>query len=73
MSTDKIKFKRGLKFIFGAIPLFIFAPVLLNIGFSALKKDNNYIFLTIGIITAIAGILLVFKGIKITLTALFNK
>ncbi|WP_139959242.1 DUF6095 family protein [Flavicella sediminum] len=73
MSTDKNEFKRGLKYVFGAIPLFVLAPVILNIGFSALKKDNTSIFLIIGIIAAFAGILLVFKGIKITLAALFNK
>lgn len=72
MSTDQNELKRGLKFVFGAIPLIIFAPVMLNIGFSAIKKDNNYIFIIIGALAAFAAIGLVMNGIRIVLKALFN-
>ena len=72
MSTDQNELKRGLKFVFGAIPLLIFAPILMNIGFSAIKKDDNYIFIAIGSIAAIAAIGLVFNGIRIILKSLFN-
>ncbi|MEI6865388.1 DUF6095 family protein [Flavicella sp.] len=72
MSTDQNILKKGLKFIFGAIPLIIFAPVTINIGFSAIKKDDNYIFIIIGFIAAITAIGLVMNGIRIVLKALFN-
>ncbi len=73
MSTNKLKLNKGFKYAFGAIPLFVFAPILLNIGFSAIKKDQNYIFITVGIILALAGIFLLFRGIKTILNALFEK
>jgi hypothetical protein len=72
MSTDQNELKRGLKFVFGAIPLIVFAPILINIGFSAIKKDDNYIFIVIGFIAAIAAIGLVMNGIRVVLKALFN-
>jgi hypothetical protein len=72
MSTDQNLLRKGLKFIFGAIPLIFFAPVMINIGFSAIKKDDNYIFITIGFIAAIIAIGLVMNGIRIVLKSLFN-
>lgn len=72
MSTDQNLLKKGLKFIFGAIPLIIFAPVMINIGFSAIKKDDNYIFIVIGFIAAIAAIGLVINGIRVVLKSMFN-
>ncbi len=73
MSTNPKELRRGLKYIFGALPFFIFAPLLINIGYSAIKKDQNYIFICIGAITAIAGIAFIFIGIRIALNALFSK
>jgi len=73
MSTDKNKLSKGLKFVFGAIPFFFLAPILINIGFSAIKKDQNYVFIGIGIIAAVSGIALVFVGLKTLLAALFQK
>lgn len=72
MSTNQNELKRGLKFVFGAIPLIVLAPILVNIGFSAIKKDDNYIFIIIGSIIAFAAIGLVANGIRITLKALFD-
>ena len=73
MSTHKEVLKKGFKYVFGALPLFFLAPILLNIGFSAIKKDQNYVFIGIGAIVAIGGITLVFIGIKTILNALFLK
>jgi len=72
MSTDQQLLKRGLKFIFGSIPLIALAPILINIGFSALKKDDNYIFIIIGAFTAFAAIVLVMNGIRTVLKSMFN-
>lgn len=72
MSTDQDLLKKGMKYIFGAIPLIALAPIMINIGFSAIKKDDNYIFIVIGFIAAIAAIGLVMNGIRTVLKALFN-
>ena len=73
MSNHQETLKKGIKYVFGALPLMLLAPILLNIGFSAIKKDQNYIFISIGAIVAVAGIALVFLGIKTILNALFLK
>lgn len=73
MSNHQVLLKKGFKYVFGALPLFFLAPILINIGFSAIKKDQNYIFITIGAIAAIGGIILVFIGIKTILNSLFLK
>jgi NADH:ubiquinone oxidoreductase subunit K len=73
MSEHQYILKKGFKFIFGAIPLFFLAPILINIGFSAIKKDQNYIFICIGFVLAILGIALIFIGLKHVLNFLFLK
>ncbi len=73
MNNTQNPYKKGFQYIFGAIPLFFLAPIVLNIGFSAIKKDQNYIFIAFGAILAFGGIALVFLGIKHLLNTLFEK
>lgn len=73
MGTDKKELVRGLKFELGALPLLLIAPILITIGFKAIKQQNNYLFLIAGIILAITAVILGFLGIRIILNALFNK
>ncbi len=72
MDTDRKEFIRGLKYELITLPLLIAAPVLITIGFKAIKQQNNYIWLVAGIILAIIAIILGVLGIKIILNALFN-
>lgn len=73
MSTNPKELRRGIKYMFGALPFFILAPLVINIGYSAIKKDQNYVFIVIGAIAAVAGIAFIFMGIRIALNALFSK
>jgi hypothetical protein len=54
------------------LPLLIAAPILITIGYKAIKQQNNYIWLVVGIVLAITAIVLGILGIKIILNALFN-
>lgn len=72
MGTNRKELLRGLKYEFAAFPLLILGPVLITIGFKALKQQNNYVWLILGIITAIAAVVLGFLGIRIILNAFFN-
>ncbi len=72
MSNNKDLLRKGMKYVFGAIPLFFLAPITLNIGFSAIKKDDNYIFSIVGAIAAFSGILLAVIGIRTILKYLFD-
>jgi hypothetical protein len=73
MNHPQNPYKKGFKYIFGAIPLFFLAPIVINIGFSAIKKDQNYIFIAIGGSIAFGAIALVFRGIKHLLNTMFEK
>jgi len=72
MGTDKNQLVRGLKYEAAALPLLLIAPILITMGFKAIKLQNNYIWLIVGIVFAIAAIVMGFIGIKIILNALFN-
>ena len=73
MGTNKKELVRGLKYELTALPLLVAAPILITIGFKAIKQQNNYLWLVIGVILAITAIILGFLGIKIILNAFFNK
>ena len=72
MGTDRNELVRGLKYALATLPLLIAAPILITMGFKAIKQQNNYLFLIVGIALAITAIVLGILGIKIILNALFN-
>lgn len=72
MSTDKTELVRGLKYELAAFPLLILGPILITIGFKAIKQNNNYLLLIAGILIAISAIVLGIMGIRIILKAFFN-
>lgn len=73
MATDRKELVRGLKYALGTFPLLIIAPILITIGFKAIKQQNNYSWLIAGIILALLSIILGFLGIRIILNAFFSK
>ena len=73
MGTNKKELVRGLKYELATLPLLVAGPILITIGFKAIKQQNNYLWLVIGAILAISAIILGFWGIKIILNAFFNK
>lgn len=72
MGTDRKELARGVKYGFAALPLLFIAPILITIGFKAIKLQNNYTWLILGIILAISAIVVGFMGIRIILNAFFN-
>ena len=72
MGTNRDELIRGIKYEAAALPLLLLAPVLITIGFKALKLQNNYLWLIIGIVLAISAMVLGFIGIRIILNAVFN-
>jgi len=72
MGTNRNELIRGLKYELATLPLLIAAPILITIGFKAIRQQNNYIWLIVGIILATTAIILGFLGIKIILNAFFN-
>lgn len=72
MGTNRNELVRGLKYELATLPLLVAAPILITIGFKAIKQQNNYIWLIVGIVMAITAIVLGILGIKIILNAFFN-
>ncbi len=79
MSTDVNLLGKGLKYLGLLILLFITSPILLTIGFKALRKYDNtsneflsYIILIIPGLLILFTIYFAFKTFKILLKALFN-
>ena len=72
MATNRNELIRGLKYELIAFPLLILGPVLITIGFKAIKQQQNYLWLILGIVVAITAIILGFLGIRIILNAFFN-
>jgi hypothetical protein len=73
MGTNRKELVRGLKYELAALPLLVAGPILITVGFKAIKQQNNYLWLVIGVILAITAIILGFWGIRIILNAFFNK
>ena len=73
MGTNRNELIRGVKYELAALPLLILGPILITIGFKAIKQQQNYVWLIIGIITALTAIILGFLGLRIILNAFFNK
>ncbi len=71
MSTNKTLLSKGIKYLAIALPLIIAGPVLITIGFKALK-DANYSWLIIGCIFGILGVGIGFKGIMTIVSAFFD-
>ena len=68
--SQKPTVKKALLFVMASIPMLFLAPITLNIGFSALKKDGIAVFLVIGSIFSVIAITLILKGIIILFKAL---
>lgn len=72
MGTNRNELVRGIKYEAAALPPLILAPILITIGFKAIKLQNNYLWLIVGIVLGISAIALGFIGIRIILNAFFN-
>ncbi len=72
MATNKELLAKGVKYLFGALPLMFIGPIILNSSFK--NKDNPYYYLvlSIGILVCLSAMFLAFKGIKTMTDALFN-
>ncbi|MFK5880290.1 MAG: DUF6095 family protein [Flavobacteriaceae bacterium] len=71
MSSNKDVIVKGIKFLGAALPLMLIGPVVLTIGFKALR-DDNYIWISLGILLSFSAIILAFLGVKTILNGFFD-
>jgi hypothetical protein len=72
MNTDKAILGKGIKYLFGALPLMFLGPSIIH---SALKNKHtnwHYLVLVIGCVICITAVFLAFKGLNFIMKALFD-
>lgn len=71
MSSNKDIIVKGIKFLGAALPLMLIGPVVLTIGYKALR-DENYLWISLGIILSFTAVVLAFIGVKTILNGFFD-
>lgn len=70
--TDKQKVLKGVKFMAGALPLAFLGPVVIHSSFNNQAHPLYIPFLILGILIAATSAFLIFRGISIMISALFD-
>ncbi|MEN8124350.1 MAG: DUF6095 family protein [Bacteroidota bacterium] len=65
--------KTGIKYLIISLPLLFISPILITIGFKAIKKNDNYIMIIIGCVLAFFTIILMVQAFRKILKSLFNR
>ncbi len=73
MSSEKTPISKGLSYLALALPFLFGAPIVLSIGFSALKKDGVYLILIIGIILVLVAMFITALAVKLITKSFFDK
>jgi len=73
MIQNKNYLKTGIRLFLYTLPLLFAGPIVLTIGFKAIKKDQNYMFFIIGAILCISAIILLSVAVKRILQYLFDQ
>ncbi len=72
MSTKKEQLGKGIRLMFGALPLMFIGPSVIYNAFMNKHTNWHYLVLVIGCILCILAVFLAFKGIKTLTDALFD-
>ncbi len=72
-SDSRPLLKTGIKYLAVSLPLLFISPILITIGFKAIKKSDNYFVIIIGCILAVFTILLVIMAFRKILKSLFSR
>lgn len=72
MAADKTLLAKGVKYLFGALPLMFIGPIVMYNAFMNKHTNWHYVVLVVGCALCIAAVLLAFKGIKLMTDSIFN-
>ena len=72
MATNKDLLAKGVKYLFGALPLMFIGPSIMYNAFMNKHTNWHYLILAIGCALCITSVYLAFRGLKIMTDALFN-
>ena len=72
MATNRELLGKGVKYLFGALPLMFIGPSVMYNAFMNKNNPGYYVVLIIGCSICILSVFLAFKGIRIITNALFD-
>lgn len=72
MATNKELLSKGIKKLAWALPAFFIGPTIVHFAFINQLQPTYYLILGFGIAICIAGIIMLFLGIKTMMKSLFN-
>ncbi len=72
MATDRELLAKGVKYLFGALPLMFIGPSVMYNAFMNKHTQWHYLVLAVGIAICLTSVFLAFKGIRTMTNALFN-
>ncbi|MDN3673933.1 DUF6095 family protein [Flavobacterium branchiarum] len=72
MGTNKELLGKGVRYLMGSLPLLFIGPSVIYNAFMNQQNVWHYLVLAIGIIACIAGMFLIFYGLKTIMKGLFN-
>jgi len=72
MSTNKTLLAKGIKFLFGALPLMFIGPSVMYNALMNKHTNWHYLVLAIGCGICITSVVLAFKGLQTMMKALFD-
>lgn len=72
MSTNKNLLAKGLKYLFGALPLMFIGPSVIYNALMNKHTNWHYLVLVIGCGICITSVFLAFKGLRTMMKALFD-
>lgn len=72
MATDRELLAKGVKYLFGALPLMFIGPSVMYNAFMNKHTQWHYMVLAVGIAICLTSVFLAFKGIRTMTNALFN-
>jgi len=73
MKNKKPTFGNAIKYLGLALPFLFIAPIVITIGFKALKKDGSYFILILGIFLAILAMVITATGVIKVSRYIFDK
>ena len=72
MSTDKETLAKGIKYLFGSLPLMFIGPIVMYNAFMNKHTHWHYLVLVIGCLFCFTAVFLAFRGLQTIMKALFD-
>lgn len=72
MATNKEVLAKGVKYLFGGLPLMFIGPSVMYNAFMNKQTNWHYLVLFVGCTICIVSVLLAFKGLNLMVKALFD-